>query len=213
MCLIGGIVWRFNKPIHGLLSALQQRIESGSNLKAGPFELNDQVRPQAIEQQVQRTETEVSEVVQAQSEESDHPAVPRAEVKSRFLEAEDLALRAVQVHYGKPVSRQVSFGPDVGADGAFTVNGELNVVEVKYFVRDKNGPESVRRTLKTFEDLFVRYKWKRTRVVLAVVVELPSDLDRTQRTLEAIASNYSFPVAVHCFSLQELREKFGFDNG
>jgi len=37
--LIGGIVWRFNKPIYELLSALYSRIEAGSTIKAGPFEL------------------------------------------------------------------------------------------------------------------------------------------------------------------------------
>ncbi|MBT9458103.1 MAG: hypothetical protein IV097_15910 [Burkholderiaceae bacterium] len=213
VCLIGGIVWRFNKPIHGLLTAIQKRVESGSNVKAGPFELNEQVRPQAIDQQVQRTEREVSELVQAQSENSVHPIASRSEVKSRFLEAEDLALRAIQVHYGKPVSRQVTFGPDVGADGAFTANGELNIVEVKYVVRDKNASESVRRTLRTFEGLFVKYGWKRARVVLAVVVELPSDLDGTKHDLEAVATDFFFPIAVHCFSLQELRSRFGLTNG
>lgn len=216
VALVGGMVWRFNKPIHGLLSALQKRIESGSNLKAGPFELVEQIRPQAVEQQVQRTETEVSEVVQAQSLESGSTPL-RDEVKTKFLEAEDLALRAIQVHYGKPISRQVSLGPDVGCDGAFTVDGEMNIVEVKYLLkassgRENSGRESVIRSLSAFEGLFVRYNWKRTRVVLAIVVEMPGDLEGTKRDLEILSTDFFFPINIHCFSLQELRKTFGLAN-
>src|SRR5436309_3289517 len=43
--LIAGIVWRFHLAIHGLLTALQKRVETGSTLKAGPFELIDRLHP------------------------------------------------------------------------------------------------------------------------------------------------------------------------
>jgi len=38
---VGLVVWlalRYHKPIHGILAALQKRIESGSAVKAGPIE-------------------------------------------------------------------------------------------------------------------------------------------------------------------------------
>jgi hypothetical protein len=212
VALIGGIVWRFNKPLHGLLTALQQRVESGSNVKAGPFELTEQVRPQGVAQQIQRTNTEVAEVIEAQAGEApDQPA--RTEVKSRFLKAEDLALRAIQIEYGKPISRQLSLGPDFGVDGAFTVDGELNVVEVKYLVRPKRGYEGIRRTLESFQTLFHDNHWRRARLILAVVLQYPSDIEQTKRELQSLKGEFDFPINVHCYSLDDLNSKFGLADG
>ncbi len=215
VALIGGIVWRFNKPLHGLLTALQSRIDQGSNIKVGPFEISQAVRPQPVEQQVKRTEAEVTEVIQAQDEESDTEAnsQPREAVKSRFLEAEDLALRAIQVQYGKPISRQLSLGPDFGVDGAFTVDGALNIVEVKYLVRPSRGYESIRRTLQSFQQLFADNHWRRVTVILAVVLQYPSDMEKTKSDLSAIAAQFDFQVAVHCYSVSELRAQFGLADG
>jgi len=43
--LVGAIVWRFHRSIEEILSALHKRIDGGSNVKAGWFELTDQFRP------------------------------------------------------------------------------------------------------------------------------------------------------------------------
>jgi hypothetical protein len=208
--LIAGVVWRFNVPIHGLLTALQKRIESGSNLKAGPFELSAQVQPQAVEQQVLRTEAEVAEVVQSEAEDGNGLLSPsKVEVQSRFLEAEDLALRAIQVHYGKPISRQISLGPDFAADGAFTTNGGLSIVEVKYMVRPTQSYNAIRRTMDFFQVKMKRYRYRNVRVVLAVVIESASDVEKIRSDLIELVQNYEFGVDVHCFSVSDLRARFG----
>jgi len=208
--LIGGIVWRFHKPIHGLLSALQKRVEAGSNIKAGPFELSEQLRPQALVEQVQKTETEVRELAQSEATEApNQPQEPVAQVRSRFLEAEDLALRAVQLEYGKPVSRQVSLGPDMLVDGAFTINGELHIVEVKHFIRLKHAIPTVQRTLQTFASTIERYRWRRAKIVLAAVFHSGSDVPKAREELSAIAAKFSIPVEVRCYALEELRSQFG----
>jgi hypothetical protein len=210
VALVGAIVWRFHAPLDGLLTALQKRIESGSSIKAGPFELGD-LRPQGVEEQVQKAQSEVSELLEAQADEVPDQRHPPAEVKSRFAVAEDLALRALQVEYGKPISRQVSLGPDLGVDGAFTVDGELNIVEVKHFIRSKRALPTVRSTLESFQRAFRRNHWRRVRVVLAVVLHHASEVEDTRRQLLALKSEFDFPIDVRCYSLKELTSKFAVE--
>jgi len=212
--LIAGIVWRFHAPIHGLLTVLQNRIESGSNIKAGPFELSQQIHPQGVAQQIERAQSEVAELLQSQSDEIPGQQLPPpSEVKSRFLEAEDLALRAVQVEYGKPISRQVNLGPDFGIDGAFTIDGQLNIVEVKHFIRARRALPTVRRTLETFQQFFLSVNWKRPKVVLAIVLHNASEVEETRRQLSALISEFDFSVDVRCYSLEDLRSQFGLSDG
>jgi hypothetical protein len=213
VALIAGIVCRFHKPIYGLLTALQRRIESGSSVKVGPVEISDQIRPQGVAQQVRRTNAEVSEVIEAQADEGSDNPPPRTEVKSRFLEAEDLALRAIQVEYGKPISRQLSLGPDFGIDGAFTVDGELNIVEVKYVVRPKRSYEGVRRTLTSFQSLIHDNHWRRARVILVIVLQFQSDVEETRRELLTLKGEFDFPINVHCYSVADLKSQFGLTGG
>lgn len=66
--LISGIVIWANKPLHGILTALHQRIAGGSDITAGPFSLKD-LKPQPPEQQVEKAKAEVIEAPAA-------PALP-----------------------------------------------------------------------------------------------------------------------------------------
>lgn len=212
--LIVGIVWRFHAPIHGLLTALQKRIESGSNIKAGPFEISQQIQPQGVAQQVERTKSEVAELLQSQRDETpEQQFPPTSEVKSSLLEAEDLALRAVQVEYGRPISRQVNLGPDFGIDGAFTVDGQLIIVEVKHFIRARRALPTVRRTLETFQQFFHNANWQGPKVVLAIVLRYSSDVEETRTQLNALISEFDFSVDVRCYSLEDLRSRFGLSDG
>lgn len=207
--LIGGIVWRFHAPIYGLLTALQRRIESGSNIKAGPFELSEQIRPQGVAQQVERAQAEVNGLLQDQSEEIPELQHPSMEVKTSYIEAEDLALRALQLKYGKPINRQVTFGPDFAADGAFTVEGKLNLVEVKHFMRSKRALPTIRRTLESIQEFLSGKNWRNVNVVLAVVLHYAGDLDETRRQLSALKDDFDFSIDLHCYSLDDLKSRFG----
>jgi len=53
-------------------------------------------------------------------------------LQAKYFQAEDLVLRAIQTEYGAAVKRQVTAGNDMGFDAAFSSNGRLNIVEVKY---------------------------------------------------------------------------------
>jgi hypothetical protein len=61
--LITVILWRYHDPIHGILTALQKRIESGSTVKIGQIEL---IQPQTAQQQTEKLTTEVVEAIQAE---------------------------------------------------------------------------------------------------------------------------------------------------
>jgi hypothetical protein len=56
--LIGGTIIWANKPLHGILAALQKRIAGGSDITAGPFSIKD-LKPQLPEQQVEKAKAEI----------------------------------------------------------------------------------------------------------------------------------------------------------
>jgi hypothetical protein len=78
--LIGGAIIWAHKPLHGILTALQKRIEAGSEIAAGPFSLKD-LKPQPAEQQVEKAK---AEVIQAPTEPAQipSPAGPAPQVAS-----------------------------------------------------------------------------------------------------------------------------------
>lgn len=213
--LFGGIVWRFHRRIDGLLTALQKRIESGSSIKAGPFELSD-LRPLDPLSQRQKATGEIQEVLQADPEIiPPHPgnaaqAPPRrnADLQARVFQAEDLALRAIQAEYGTTVSRHVTAGADMGFDGAFVAGGRLNIVEVKY-ARSSKSVSRLRATLERLVDAVTRYNWKNVHILLAVVFETSGDLAEGCHALRGLASSIDLPVTVRCYSYPELLAQFG----
>lgn len=214
--LVAGIVTRFHRPIHDLLVALQRRIEAGSSLEAGPFKLGAEVKPTPPVQQRQRTEEELARIVQEQFEEpmpGEAPPVQGApaptKLRSRFFQAEELALRAVQTEFNEPINRQVSIGPGIEADGAFLHNNELYLVEVKFIVRPKNAVSTIRRTLEHYARLFGPTRRRTTVVVLALVFEHESDVTSTTLEFEEIARETGLRVLLRGYSLKQLQATYG----
>ena len=213
VALIGAIVWRFNKPIHGLLSALQKRVEGGSNLKAGPFELIDQLRPQEPEKQKQKIEAELLEAapsepaLQIESAQS-VPAGLKTSQQAVYFQVEDLALRAIQSEYGQPMSRQLTAGSDIGFDGVFTVNGRLNIVEVKY-VRDIKTISRIRLSLQRLVDVIAKYNWRNVQLILVVVFEHAEDVPNADISLLHSVKGLEVPVSIRPFALKDLQKRFG----
>jgi hypothetical protein len=213
VALIGGIVWRFNKPIHGLLSALQKRVEGGSNVKAGPFELIDQLRPQEPEKQKQKVEAELLEATPTESipQAESLPSLPagfKTSQQAIYFQAEDLALRAIQAEYGQPISRQLTAGSDIGFDGVFTVNGRLNIVEVKY-VRDAKTISRLRISLERLVNVIAKYNWKNVQLILVVVFERTEDVPNADISLLHTVKGLEVPVSIRPFALKDLQRRFG----
>lgn len=208
--LIAGIVWRFNKPIFDLFVALNKRIVAGSTIKAGPFELSDQLKPQDPSKQKEKAESEVRELLQAETETNSAPPTQRvARVQARYFQAEDLVLRALQAEYGTTISRQLTAGADMGFDGAFVIRGQLSIIEVKYFTGHVS-VNKLRHSLDRLTASIEQYGWGNVRIILAVVFENSEDIDKVEKSLkEEIVVCTRFWVEVRCYSLQELQQKFG----
>jgi hypothetical protein len=215
--LIAGILWRFHLPIYGLLVALQKRIEAGSNIKAGPFELTEQLKPQAPSKQKEKAETEIREVLQAIPEPELTPTISSslpsaATIQAKYFQAEDLVLRALQAEYGATVSRQVTAGADMGFDGAFVTNGRLNIVEVKYVAGSANIVSKLRLSVQRLSTAISGYGWHNVQIILVVVFENADDVAKTSEKLQELVSDGSVSLVVRCYSLTELQLKFGVVN-
>jgi hypothetical protein len=212
--LIAVVLWRFYAPIYGLLLALQKRVEAGSSIKAGPFELSEQLKPQDSAKQKEKAASEVAEALQTSVDPevvTSSAATLRtaASVQARYFQAEDLVLRAIQAEYGATISRQVTAGSDPGFDGAFVTNGRLNIVEVKYIGGPSGNVSRLRHSIVRLISAVSRYGWHNAQIILAVVFERPEEVSRATELLKALTSDMPIPIVVRCFSLSELQSRFG----
>ena len=214
--LVSGIVYRFHKPIDGLLTALQRRMEAGSTIEAGPFKLGSDVKPTPPAQQRERSENELAYIVNEQLVDPVVPGAPnlpapmvQIKLRSRFFQAEELALRALQTELNAPINRQVSIGPGLEADGAFIQNDELHLVEVKFIVRPKNARSTIERTLSHYQRSFGATRRRTVVIILAVVFEFESDVTRSTLEFQEIANSTGLRVEVRGYSLKQLQTTYG----
>lgn len=211
VALIGGILWRFNVPLHGLLTALQKRVEDGSNIKAGPFELTEKLKPQDPTAQKAKVATEIQEELEATLPASsvEQSVATRAHsALAKYFQAEDLALRAIQADYGSPISRQVTAGRDGGFDGVFMEGGRTTVVEVKYVSGDTS-PRRFRDTISRITGAIQQYKWSNPQIVLALVFERSADVETLRARLAPLFAENPVPVVIRCYTIAELQARFG----
>jgi len=221
--LVGAIVWRFNKPIHGLLTALQYRIEAGSTVKVGPFEVLEGFRPQPPEEQRAKLLEEISESTDqtpedliANTQNSDaqgnaHNTVRLVGSYSRrpdaWLIAEDLALRAVQADYGQPIQRQMEFLSKTAVDGAFVLNGKLHLVEVKSLTPSTSVISLVEK-IRKIADAVVSQHLSDAQIVLVLIIDRADYLASRDLQIREAVKDLPVPVAVRAYSVKELRKRF-----
>jgi hypothetical protein len=214
--LIGVALWRFHRPIYGLLEALQRRVEAGSNIEAGPFKLTDQLKPQDPITQRQKVASEMAETLEVASASdvgaSLDEAGRRATVQAKYFQAEDLVLRAIQAEYGATISRQVTAGSDMGFDGAFVTNGRLNIVEVKFLRGPSGNVSRLRPSVERLVNAVVSYGWKNAQIILAVVFEREEEVARATELLKVITSGWPISIVIRCYSLVELQRRFGISD-
>ena len=211
---VGLIVWlvlRFHAQIEGLTKALQKRIESGSTVKAGPFQIED-LRPQEPEGQKKKAEEERKEFAATERDSEDKIThKPGREVsQADYLRIEDLALRAIQLDYGKTIQRQVTGGRDPGFDAAFTVDGRLHIVEVKY-VRSLNNINLIGKSIKRISDSIEKYHWKNVELIIAIVLENDIDIHDADSKFMRLLENVDIAVKIKPYYLGELENKFGIE--
>src|SRR6266542_56805 len=128
---VGLIVWlifRYNAQVAAILNSIQDRIAKGSSVKAGPFELGQDVRPQDAQEQKKRLEEEIQQLAEPAPEpqllpSTEEARTSRQDLQKRYLLAEDLVMRELQIEFGTPVNRQVRLG-GIDLDGIFALLGE-----------------------------------------------------------------------------------------
>jgi len=206
--LIAVLIWRFNKPLYALLAAFRDRVERGSAIKAGPFEISE-LRPQPLDAQREKMASEIHELRKVPSNTTPHNrSFSTDSLQGRYLQAEDMALRAIQAEYGVPLNRQVTGGADKGFDGAFALGGSLYVVEVRYSFHQITAQvikASIERILLSFE----KYHWKNTHILIVLVYEEPPGMVVDDQKLQEISRSYSVPIIIKTYSFEKLEQQFG----
>lgn len=207
--LIAWIVWRFHSPIYGLLEALRKRVEAGSKIKAGPFELSDLV-PQDPVSQLRKIVEETQETLEVEAQDNSDTSKKETSALStaRYFQAEDLALRALQAEYGIPIKRQVTGGHDHGFDGIFELGGVKHIVEVKYIAGTGN-KHRFRDAIQRLTSAAHEYGWSNSKIILVLVFERAERSENAKAMLEPAFANNPVPVSVRTFLMPELANRFG----
>lgn len=205
--IVGLVVW-FRKPIRSILAAIQKRIEGGSTVKAGWFELSDQLRLQSPAEQRENTKAAVAEAAPSTPPDAAAHIPSRSEVASRYFLAEDLALRAVQAEYEVPITRQVKHSSGVRFDAAFAKDGRLHVVEVKGFFAEPQ-PEKLRASLLRVANAAREMGGPQALLVAAFVVEQSESTSAVRLRAVELLKGLPIEVVVRVYSLGELRSSFG----
>lgn len=195
------VLFTFRRQLSELLGRIRS-IEVGKNKVV----LDTQLKPTPAPRQSAKSQEE--------SEDADHEfgtgATPplRPTSRTRYLLAEDLALRALQEEYGASIRRQVTAGADPGFDGAFVIENRLYIVEVKYY-RTSFLPEKLQSSIVRLAGSINRYGWSNVQIILAAVFEeLDDAYKKTVRLTRAVSAS-SVPVVVRTFSMAELNARYG----
>ncbi len=215
---VGLIVWlifRYNAQVAAILNSIQDRIAKGSSVKAGQFELGQDVRPQDAQEQKKRLEEEIQQLAEPAPEpqllpSTEEARTSRQDLQKRYLLAEDLVMRELQIEFGTPVNRQVRLG-GIDLDGIFAKEGAGYGIEVKY-VRKRVALDRLLDSLSRLQTSLQRLGWRRFTLILALVCESddpisPSEIEGIQSRLSQLA----VPVVVRVYTLQSLADKFGID--
>lgn len=210
--LTGYVLWRYNKPIESILNALHKRIESGSGLKAGPFEIQPPLAPATPADQTKKLEAEVAEIKETIAPEAASisigydPETPS--IRDAYLRAEDLGIREIQSEFGVPVSRQVQTGP-LQFDGFFVLDGSGYAIELKYS-RKPISQDTVRPTVMRLSEGLKRFGLRNVFIIFVVVYD-SNDVNISEEILriEKIAEKYHHKTIVRCFRMDDLLVKYG----
>ena len=212
VALIVWLILRYHKQVGAVLTAIQERITRGSSLKAGPFELGQDIRPQDIQEQNKRIEDEVAQLEAATvstlpTQTAEASRRSNVTLRRRYLLAEDLAMRELQSEFGVVINRSVRFA-GVQFDGMFAKDGGGFGVEVKY-VQSRKFLDRMVSSLSPILEAYKRLGWDRFTVLLALVCESDaaisvSDLERIQ----SHASELGLSILIRVYTIDALANKF-----
>lgn len=199
------MVLKFESAITELFNTLRKRIESGSEVKVGPFELG-QLNPQNPSQQAAKTESEIKENLK--SDETVLGSGIKNTLRTNYLIAEELAIRAIETEFNQSARRQVAFGDRDGFDGIFALEGQAQIIEVKYFTNAVSA-QRVRDSISRIKNLYESYGWRNVRIIFVLVAENEKYFTKVSEKLADIAEDMEAEVIFRSYTLTSLREKFG----
>jgi hypothetical protein len=212
--LIGVVLYLYHNQLKKILDAIINRIEKGSNVKVGPLELSEALEPQNSFDQKVKLDTEVNEARNINGFEvmentrSQGLIISENDIRLRILQAEDLALRAIQDEFGISISRQLKFNKDMGIDGFFAQNGTGIMIEVKYYL-NKMTKMIIQNTLENVFNKIQCYHWKNIKVLFVVVydnksIESKPEEDRIKKILD----KYTEKLIIRVFKIDELANRY-----
>ena len=133
-------------------------------------------------------------------------------IRHAWVLAEDFAFRELESEFGAPIQRQVAIAGDYAVDGVFQDKGRIRVVEIK-FTRHPRLARAARHAVDQFGQ--IAHKMKSASFILAIVVEgvpserLEGELARTEEHLKSMP----FPIDLRVYDFDELKKKYGVDEG
>ncbi len=203
--IVALLVW-FRRPIDNILESIQRRVEAGNAIRVGPLEMPE-LRPMSPEQQRKKT-TEELEDVRASVALAPSPNAVDANMVANYLQAEDLALRAVQAEFDTPVMRQVQ-GPN-GAlfDAAFVKHGRLHVVEVKVYDQSVD-LERLRASVAKLASVTVQMSGDQARLLVVTVYGGRDNASDVKARIRETLSRLALAVDVRVYTRSALQEQFG----
>ena len=210
---VGLIVWvirKYGSFIDQLLELFRKRVESGSSVKAGPFEIGQAVEPQSVLDQKIEADEEIKDFTESPTVYDALPLEAKSTIRSEYFLAEDLALRAIQEEYGESIKRNVKVLSLFQADGVFTKNGTLHVVEVKTLTRN-NLKLIAKKTLSVMDNAIQNQGFKNVIIVFVVVVKENAEISLIQKLNDFSLDEYRTKIKLHVYPLKELKATFGID--
>lgn len=212
---ITGILWRFNPEVRSLVRTLCERIEKGSSVKAGPFELGS-LPSQVMEEQRKSLQAAADNVATGLG--AAQPAQPSGAkglpttLRTTVLLAEDLAIRRLQSDFGVSVSRQLRLGANLELDGLFIFQGVAYVVEVKYVYRELDVASLLIRTTQLLTR--TSQEWARSAVILALVYADQKRLTEAERSqVKESFRSLGDRVIIRFYLFDELARQLGLVDG
>ena len=212
--LVGVVLYLYHSQIKKILDAIINRIEKGSNVKVGPLELSEGLEPQNSSDQREKLEIEVNEAKNINGYEVMENTIPQDlivsenDIRLRILQAEDLALRAIQDEYGVSISRQLKFNKDMGIDGFFEQNGTGIMIEVKYYL-NKMTKMIIQNTLEKVFNKIQYYHWKNIKVLFVVVYDNKSIESKTEEErIKKMLDKYMDKLIIRVFKIDELANRY-----
>lgn len=182
----------------------------GDFLKAASINLqNKKITEEVAEESSARKETEI--VVDSEDKtDKTKKEFSKSDIRSRFILAEELALRDLESVSGSSVRRQVVIGnTNIVTDGMIFSEGITKFIEVKY-TRRRYWKDIVLRALTQLDRAASHFKGPITYIIIVVCEGLSfEEREGEVENAKKILDGSNNPAVLFAYDIEELERKFG----